>query len=478
MKRQAGMPAWCPDAEHLSTALLLPPSCPASRAAQRRRALIEGLQDGDAGAVHNLQAWGSERVAEAVVRYRHSRLSTDAPGNTEDTRTSHEAAMNPEADVELTAQPTDDVALTAQPTEDGHPAACQSPVAEFSESLVVISFGARDGGFRLSQDIRQWMLCYMGLKESQIYHDYASLVGHPLPTVVVGGDGVSRQLNANWNIYFSNALKAAPVMVYIVSEAWTQSAWCALEMRQRGEMKVAKQAPGEGGSAYNSTSHSDPSDAHFEGDPDEAAAAYLDRNSEMSAQLENMRTGWMRDNQTFEDANEGVFKAVAFGSKRNELYVFVDYVEDALKDDSHSMSSSSDAVHRIHDSVAEHQRFYHTPSMSNAEKALELHGLCVRVTEIIEEQAHIEGMRNGTEMHARLMDGVILAPTADGLECSISGSGRTETRSLLHGLRELAAEDEARREQQEQASLAARLEEGRAQAIQRGLVFDTGPCPF
>ena len=463
-KQEGKLPRWCSDVDDLATSLLH------SSSSSRQRALVKGILQMKSGSISNLQTWGCERVERAVTYYRKVRLRNYV----------------------------------------------RTELPDFTNSLVVLSFGARDGGFQLSQDIRRWIIDYTSLHEEDVYHDYASLVGHPLSKVVVGDDGISRQLNENWNIYFSNALAAAPVMIFIVSEAWTQSAWCALEHRQRGELKVAKQAPGyeKGNSTYENSSHSNPDDAAYvsplltpaDGDDGKrtaeeeeeeeeqtkgitadaalaAAASYLDRHIEMSLQLEKIRASWQP--QSFDETTESVYRAVAFGSKKNELFIFVDHdsslcTEEEGDKEGGVVNSASDAVRRVHDSVPENQRFYHTPSMSSDEKAIELHALCVRMTEVIEEQAYVEAMGSGKEMNRRLFEG--LNGEDDLVGNSSSGASESSSPmqmcSSLLGLRELAAAENDRQKEEKKAQMEERLKSGRDNAIQRGLLFDTGPCPF
>ena len=296
MSKQEGLlPFWCSSNIMELANRLLPLSSDQSGTAKRRRALVQGILTKNTGGTSNLLDWGLDRVNRAVTYYRKVRLR--------------------------------EYVRTEMP--------------DFTESLIVISFGARDGGFQLSQDIRQWILSYTGLHKEDIYHDYASLVGHPLSKVVVGEDGITRQLNENWNVYFSNAMAASPVMIFIVNEAWTRSAWCALEHRQRDELKIIKQAPGykDGESTYEKSNHSNPDDAAFvppplakEGDTNkkvdpkekiidtDAATSYLDRHTVMLSQLEEIRTSWKKE--IFDEVTESVYRKIAFGSKKtNCIYL-------------------------------------------------------------------------------------------------------------------------------------------------------------
>jgi hypothetical protein len=525
VKHEGQLPAWCPVESFLAQ---MHNSESSARKAQRRNALVAGcLQKASSGdedaeeKISNLRAWGSERVARAVSFYQRVRLQEF----------------------------------------------CRTELPDFTDALVVVSFGARDGGFQLSQDLRTWMLGYLGWPQSAIYHDYASLVGHPLSVIEKGADGVTRQLNPNWNLYFHNALTAAPVMVFVVSEAWTQSAWCALELRQRVETKVAKQTPA-GVASYRSSAHSNPAHAMHvppvpsdeageaaaqlgaesaSADPATAAAnAYLARYGEMAEQLEEVRVGWQRSQRSFAEATEGVFRAVAFGSKKNELYLFVDDPFPAAAESTAKASESaspgtatselpdssaasqaaspSAALRAVHDSVPEHQRFYHLPSMSNTAKALELHALCVRLGEVIEEQGNVEAFGSGQALLQMILSGTTVERSEGGNECTVSldfgcsgsddggsngsngggrgGSGGSHGSgcsacvgvssdnnshvsgvsrgfgSSLRGLRELADADARRQEAEVQRAQEARLDAGKRSAIERGLLFDTGPCPF
>ena len=75
--------------------------------------------------------------------------------------------------------------------------------------------------------------------------------------------------------------------------------------------------------------------------------------------------------------------AVAFGNQRGRCEVFL-YTDDP------DGSSASAELRQVHAGVPESQRFYYLPQcgMSYLECALELHSLCVRVTELIDDQAN------------------------------------------------------------------------------------------
>jgi hypothetical protein len=334
---------------------------------------------------------------------------------------------------------------------------------DFRDSLVVISFGAAGGGFQLSQDVRRFMLSYMQWDDSVIYHDYASLVGHPHSRLVTGADGVTRQLNDNWNVYFANALAASPVMVVVASEAWCGSAWCALEKRQRTEVLAAKQAPG-GPASYAPTAASDPAAAGTPG----TASEYLRRQAELEAELEGVKQQWHRSAGSMQDVNESVYRAVAFGNQRGrcEVYLFID---------DPNGSNASAELRQVHARVPECQRFYHLPhcGMSAVECALELHSLCVRVTELIDDQASRESIGGGDAIYSMIMRA---EPTA--AQENIVLQQQRQHRSGLWRLRSLAHADAVAADAAAQAERSAALLSARQDAIDRGLVFDTGPCPF
>ena len=376
------------------------------RKALRRRALVRALAE-DGGL-----AWGCDRATSVVERLRQVRAQSSSGARESD-----------------------------------------SLVDDFRNSLVVISFGAAGGGFQLSQDLRRFMLGYLGWVEGLIYHDYASLVGHPQSRLVTGADGVTRQLNDHWNLYFTNALEASPVMVIVASEAWCNSAWCSLERRQRMEALAAKQAPG-GPAAYEPTAASRPEAAGTAG----TASVYLERQAELEAEIERRKLEWSRSYRSLAEMNEGVFRTIAFGNQQGRCEVFL------FTDDPHGTQASPE-LQQIHACVPEPQRFYHLPGrgMSKSECALELHSLCVRVTELIEDQAKREAIGSGDALYAMTMSDEMPA---------------AQHRTGLWRLRMLGELDVAAAEAAAEAEREAALQSGREDALRRGLLFDTGPCPF
>jgi hypothetical protein len=162
--------------------------------------------------------------------------------------------------------------------------------------------------------------------------------------------------------------------------------------------------------------------------------------------------------------------------------------------------------------------------MSNTAKALELHALCVRLSEVIEEQGNVEAFGSGQALLQMILSGTTVERSKGGNECTVSldfgcsgsddggsngsngsgsgGSGGSHGSgcsacvgvssdnnshvsgvshgfgSSLRGLRELADADARRQEAEVQRAQEARLDAERRSAIERGLLFDTGPCPF
>jgi hypothetical protein len=418
-KQEGQSPFWCSSGiEPLLQLVSGAAAADECRKLVRRRALVQALVE-DGG-----MDWGSARAASAVERLRRCR-NRDSAG-------------------------------AAAAEGDG-----DEP--DFRGSLVVFSFGAAGGGFQMSQDVRRFMLGYLQWDSSLIYHDYASLVAHPRSRLVTGADGVTRQLNENWNVYFANALGASPVMVVVASESWCSSAWCALEKRQRMEVLAAKQAPG-GPTAYTPTAASDPAAAGAAGNGSE----YLRRQVDLEAELDSLQKHWHRSARSMDDVNDSVFRAVAFGNQqgRCEVYLFVD---------DPNGSSASDELRQVHAAVPESQRFYHLPhcGMSAVECALELHSLCVRVTELIDDQATRENIGGGDAIYSMATSVEIPAAQRDLLLLQ-----QQQQRSGLWRLRLLAHNDALAADAAAQAERSAALLSGRDDAIARGLVFDTGPCPF
>ena len=94
-------------------------------------------------------------------------------------------------------------------------------------------------------------------------------------------------------------------------------------------------------------------------------------------------------------------------SERNELYLFIDDPNAMEDEETTADGNDRSALRRVHDSIPEFQRFYHHAGMPPEEKALELHALCVRIGEVIEEQARLEAA-GAAGLHRRLMEGVCL----------------------------------------------------------------------
>lgn len=347
-------------------------------------------------------------------------------------------------------------------------------IPDFRDSLCVISFGARDGGFELSQEIRRWMQEYLGWSNDLIYHDYASLIDHPMSSVVVGDDGVSRQLNVNWNVYFANALSVSPVIIFIVSEAWCKSPWCALERRQRMESLMAKQVV-DGPAGYTCTSMSNPESAKAVEDSHDPASVYYSRQLELEELLADFKDQKGLYTSDFSDVKESIFRGVAFGQKRGEIFLFTD---DPLG------PNASKTLRMVHDSISENQRFYFLPKIvTKIECELELHSMCVRVVEVIEEQTNIESVGSGSRFHENLFKGVVLRANEDGSQTATHNSdfnfeSVTESNSFLQPLHDLTKSNESRAALQEEEAFEAELTKGCFDAIGRGLLFDSGPCPF
>ena len=125
--------------------------------------------------------------------------------------------------------------------------------------------------------------------------------------------------------------------------------------------------------------------------------------------------------------------------------------------------------------MTECQRFYYLPhcGMSAVECALELHSLCVRVTELIDDQASRESIGGGDGIYSMIMRE---EPTA--AQENIVLKQQRQHRSGLWRLRSLAHADAVAADAAAQAERSAALLSARQDAIDRGLVFDTGPCPF
>ncbi|KAK3278338.1 hypothetical protein CYMTET_13725 [Cymbomonas tetramitiformis] len=318
------------------------------------------------------------------------------------------------------------------------------------------------------KDIRQFILSHLGWEPGVVYHDYASLVGHPLSEVVMGDDGITRQLNSNWNVYFANyALAASPVMLFIVTEAWWLSPWCALEQRQRTEVKQAKQAP-EGLRGYYRTDHSDPA-AGIAGDI--STAGYQQRHRQLEDELEAQRMEWRRADRDFGDLSEGVFRAVAFGNKRDEVYLFTEdpggpeanatpFVQCMIPSPSTSVSiiPQTSALWRKASS--------YTPCL--------MQGLT-----LVKEG--VAGKTFSINLVSDSSDDDVVDEKLEGTEQEDGCHERSETpqgTSVLWRLQALADLDALRAKEWADRKFEARLNQLHEKAISDGLRFETGPCPF
>ena len=111
--------------------------------------------------------------------------------------------------------------------------------------------------------------------------------------------------------------------------------------------------------------------------------------------------------------------------------------------------------------------------MSYLECALELHSLCVRVTELIDDQANRESIGGGEALYSMVTSEEIAAAHWDVLLRQ-----QRQHRSGLWRLRQLAHQDAVANDAAARAERSAALMSSREDAIARGLAFDTGPCPF
>lgn len=201
---------------------------------------------------------------------------------------------------------------------------------------------------------------------------------------------------------------------------------------------VAKQTSG-GPEAYIPTAASDPAAAGAAG----AASDYLRRHVELEAELENPKQRWHRSARSMHCFNESVYRAVAFGNQQGRCEVFL------FTDDPNGSSASAELCQACPSPA------FLLPSpcrMRYLESALELHSLCVRVTELIDDQANRESV-------------VLLRQ-------------QRQNRMGLWRLRELAHRDAVTNDAAAQAERSAALMSSRQDAIARGLLFDIGPYPF
>jgi hypothetical protein len=229
------------------------------------------------------------------------------------------------------------------------------------------------------------------------------------------------------------------------------------------EVLAAKQLSG-GATAYAPSSASSPGAAGAAG----AGSDYLRRQAELETELHRLKAERDRSAKSMEDVHESVFRSMAFGNQQGRCEVFL------FIDDPHG-SSASPELQQVHARVPESQRFYYLPGsgMSAMQCALELHSLCVRVTELIDDQATRESFGSGVALHD-----MITADEIPSAQRELLLRQQRQHNSGLWRLRLLASEDAAAAEKAAQAEREAYLQRSRDDALGRGLLFDTGACPF
>ena len=101
---------------------------------------------------------------------------------------------------------------------------------------VVISFGARNGGFELAWDIRNRILQYTyGIHltdawETPVYLDALSLRYDPGTTYDWNPVlGIYQMLNPAWEAFYRQAMAQCKYMIFIITPEWCESRWCWME---------------------------------------------------------------------------------------------------------------------------------------------------------------------------------------------------------------------------------------------------------
>lgn len=100
---------------------------------------------------------------------------------------------------------------------------------------VLLSFGARDGGYDFARLLREELMAIRGYTDPcAVYFDAISARNHPMGVVQVIKDtktGVtSKQFrNQEWRQLYEAAMRNAKAMVFVATPAWAASKFCADE---------------------------------------------------------------------------------------------------------------------------------------------------------------------------------------------------------------------------------------------------------
>ncbi len=108
-----------------------------------------------------------------------------------------------------------------------------NPIHFTKDTKVLLSFGARDGGFEFARQLRELLMRARGWTDPcAIYLDAVSARSHPSSTtqrIVVEGHGVNAYRNPQWRELYQAAMRNAKAMVFIATPAWARSVYCADE---------------------------------------------------------------------------------------------------------------------------------------------------------------------------------------------------------------------------------------------------------
>lgn len=123
---------------------------------------------------------------------------------------------------------------------------------QFGEAKVVLSFGAAGGGAYFGKWLRHQIMQRFGYTEiNNVYLDTVSLAEVPDTTFKKFATatrpwitGVA-SMNAGWRAYYRNAIAQCHTMIFVVTPAWSSSAWCAGEFQHYEQVNRWRRQTGE-----------------------------------------------------------------------------------------------------------------------------------------------------------------------------------------------------------------------------------------
>jgi hypothetical protein len=117
-------------------------------------------------------------------------------------------------------------------------------VGELTEKTkVIISFGARNGGFEFAKMLREAVYGHFNRDIRDVseagfcYLDAKSLIKEKATTTPwVGSIGLYKMQNPHWKIFYRTSMKNASTMIFLLTDTWLRSGFCWQELGWHSEL--------------------------------------------------------------------------------------------------------------------------------------------------------------------------------------------------------------------------------------------------